>query len=76
MIAGLVAAQVVGIVWRVATKSKPPKDTQDLGVATFTAVLFSGLLGAATAVAQTLAGRHALRSVAGRQQPSEEAAEH
>jgi F0F1-type ATP synthase membrane subunit c/vacuolar-type H+-ATPase subunit K len=70
MAAGFAASQLVAIVWRLATKSKPPKDAEDLGVATTTAVVFAGLLGAATAVAQTLAGRHALKAVAKKERPT------
>ena len=61
MAAGLVASNLVALIWRMAMKDKPPKDTEDLELATTTAIAAAGLAGAATAVAHTLAGRHARR---------------
>ena len=62
MIAGVVAARLVAAVWRLATKEHPPEDTEDLDVKTPTALAFAGFLGAATAVAHTVAIRHAERA--------------
>jgi len=71
--AGFVAGQVVSLLWRVATKAKPPRDTEDLEIATASAVTFAALLGGATAAAQTLAGRHALKAVAKHEAPTAQA---
>jgi hypothetical protein len=73
--AGFLATHAVRLAWRLATRDKAPEDTDDLGVATGTAVVFAGLLGAATAIAQTLAARHALKTVAQHQRPAAEATE-
>jgi uncharacterized membrane protein required for colicin V production len=59
--AGFLASHVVTVVWRLATRQAPPRDTDDLAVATSTAVVFAGVLAAATAVAQTLVGRYAAK---------------
>jgi hypothetical protein len=72
--AGFLASHLVALVWRLTTKQRPPKDGEDLSVATSTAVIFAGLLGAATAIAQTLAARHALKAVAKHEQPTGDAA--
>jgi len=62
MVAGIVATRLVTAIWRVATKESPPEDTEDLEVSAPTAVAFAGLLGAASAVAHTIAVRHAKRT--------------
>jgi hypothetical protein len=72
-VASFVASHAVALAWRIATRQKPPKDAdQDLGVATSSAVIFAGLVGAATAIAQTLAARHALRALTDRGDPEAE----
>jgi predicted amidohydrolase YtcJ len=73
--AGFIASHAVGLLWRLATKQQPPEDGEDLSVPTSHAVAFAGILGAATAVAQTLAARHALRSVAKHERSTVEAAD-
>ena len=59
-IAGLVASQLVKLVWRLVVRSKPPTDKDDLSLSTAQVVSFAAVLAAATAVAQTLAERRAL----------------
>jgi hypothetical protein len=61
VVAGLVASHLVTLAWRLATRSRPPADTEDPRVPTSTAVTFAAVLAAATAVAQTLAARHTRR---------------
>ncbi|MDR1151224.1 MAG: DUF4235 domain-containing protein [Bifidobacteriaceae bacterium] len=70
--AGFLATHLVALVWRLAVKEAPPKDAEDLGVPTSRAVVFAGLLGAATAIAQTLAARRALVAVTRRERPRED----
>jgi len=62
MVAGFVATRLVTSIWRFATKESPPEDTEDLEVSNASAVGFAGLLGAASAVAHTIAVRHAKRT--------------
>ncbi|MDR1294583.1 MAG: DUF4235 domain-containing protein [Bifidobacteriaceae bacterium] len=65
--AGFLPTHLVGLVWRLAVRQAPPKDAEDLDVPTSQAVVFAGVLGAATAIAQTLAARRALVAVARRE---------
>jgi hypothetical protein len=67
IVAGFVASHAVALAWRLATGQTPPQDNDDLTLTTSSVVVFAGLLGAATAIAQTLATRQALRTVAKRE---------
>ncbi|MDR1798507.1 MAG: DUF4235 domain-containing protein [Bifidobacteriaceae bacterium] len=58
--AGIVATQVVKRVWKAVSGNDAPMDSDDLSEPTLQVALFAGLLAAATAVAQTIAGRKAL----------------
>jgi hypothetical protein len=64
VLAGFLATRAVALAWRIASGQKAPEDTEDPSVRTSQAVVFAGLLGAATAIAQTLAARRALSAVA------------
>lgn len=60
LVSGLVAAQVVKVVWRLVVRSKPPTDAKNMDLPTVQVAAFAATVAAVTAVAQTLAQRAAL----------------
>ncbi|MDR2454899.1 MAG: DUF4235 domain-containing protein [Bifidobacteriaceae bacterium] len=61
--AGYVASEVVKLVWKAASGRDAPSDPEDLTASTLQVTLFAVVLAAASAAAQTLAGRKALAAL-------------